>query len=126
MPAPTAAAEPLLDPPGVRLASWGLRVLPCGYDIANSVVTVLPRMTTPAARSAATDAESFPECQPSNNGEPNCVGMSVVSIMSLIATGIPSMGDTGVPAAQRAVERSAAARAPSMFSVTKAAICGSQ
>src|SRR6185312_5087618 len=100
MPAPTAAAEPLDDPPGVRLMSCGLRVAPCGCDIANSVVTVLPMMIAPAARSAATEEESFCERQPSISGEPMLVGMSAVSIMSLIATGMPSMGDAGLPAAQ--------------------------
>ena len=126
MPAPTAAAEPLLDPPGVRAVSCGLRVAPKGCAMANSVVTVLPRMIAPAARSAATEAESFCERQPSNSGEPNCVGMSAVSIISLIAIGMPSIGDAGFPAAQRAVERSAAERAPSMFNETKAATRGSQ
>ncbi len=37
----TAAAEPLDEPPGVRLRSCGLRVGP-GCRLANSVVTVLP------------------------------------------------------------------------------------
>ena len=40
-PRPTAAAEPLEDPPGVCAGSCGLRVLP-GVRVANSVVTVLP------------------------------------------------------------------------------------
>ncbi len=53
----TAAAEPLEEPPGVRVASCGLRVLP-GLIAANSVVTVLPRTTAPAARASATQAAS--------------------------------------------------------------------
>ena len=44
--------------------------------------------------------------------------MSAVSMMSLIPTGMPSMGDKVAPAFQRAVDASAAARAP--FKVTKA------
>ena len=63
MPAATAAAEPLLDPPGVRLRSHGLRV-PAGWVAANSVVTVLPMMIAPASRNAATVAASRPDCQP--------------------------------------------------------------
>src|SRR6202008_2939553 len=51
MPGAPAAAEPLLDPPGVRLGSCGLRV-PRGCVAANSVVTVLPTITAPAARNA--------------------------------------------------------------------------
>src|SRR5688572_7667214 len=54
---PTAAAEPLEDPPGVRLGSNGLRVLP-GYWLANSVVTVLPIRIAPALRPSATHAAS--------------------------------------------------------------------
>ena len=94
MPAATAAAEPLLDPPGVRWGSQGLRV-PRGSVAANSVVTVLPRMTAPASRSAATAAASRPPRQPANRGEPCSVGMSAVSMMSLMPTGMPSMADKG-------------------------------
>ena len=54
----TAAAEPLDEPPGVRRMSCGLVVLP-GVTAANSVVTVLPRMTAPASRANATHAASF-------------------------------------------------------------------
>ena len=53
-PAPTAAAEPLLEPPGVRLGSCGLVVGALVKDAANSVVVVLPRMIAPASRSACT------------------------------------------------------------------------
>ena len=48
MKSPTAAAEPLEEPPGVRAGSWGLWVLP-GWRLANSAVTVLPSSTPPAA-----------------------------------------------------------------------------
>src|SRR5215831_6997025 len=78
IPAATAAAEPLLDPPGVRRKSCGLWV-PRGSVAANSVVTVLPTMTAPASRSAATLAPSRSERQPANSGEPFSVGMSAVS-----------------------------------------------
>jgi hypothetical protein len=49
IPAATEAAEPLDDPPGVCATFHGLRV-PRGSDAANSVVTVLPRMTAPAGK----------------------------------------------------------------------------
>ena len=45
--------KPLDEPPGVRSRSCGLRVGP-GVKQANSVVTVLPTITAPAARSRAT------------------------------------------------------------------------
>src|SRR3954466_1309254 len=48
IPAPTEAAEPLLDPPGVRVASCGLVVDANGWLDANSVVVTLPRMIAPA------------------------------------------------------------------------------
>ena len=57
MKSPTAAAEPLEEPPGVCVGSWGFLVLP-GCRLANSVVTVLPRRTPPAARVMATQAAS--------------------------------------------------------------------
>ena len=112
MPAATDAAEPLDEPPGVRAVSQGLRV-PRGSDAANSVVTVLPMMTAPASRSARTQAASFSERQPANSAEPISVGMSTVSIMSLMPTGIPSIGETrlaGAPALGRALRRGARRR----------------
>src|SRR6267143_102367 len=57
MPAATAAAEPLEEPPGVWPGWCGLRVLP-GVRVANSVVTVLPMMTAPAARRRSVTAAS--------------------------------------------------------------------
>jgi hypothetical protein len=108
MPQPTAAAEPLLDPPGVRSGSHGLRV-PRGSLAANSVVTVLPGMTAPASRKAATLAASPPVSQkPVNSGEPCPVGMSAVSMMSLMPIGMPSIGESGRLARHRSVEASAA------------------
>ena len=55
--APTAAAEPEEEPPGVCPASKGLVVGP-GCEPPNSVVTVLPSTTAPAWRSAQTAALS--------------------------------------------------------------------
>ena len=124
MPDATAAADPLLDPPGVRRVSHGLRV-PRGTVAANSVVTVFPSITAPAARSAATLAASRPERQSANSGEPICVGMSAVSMMSLTPIGIPSMRDSGFPLRQRSVERSAAAIAASTSMCTNAPTPGS-
>ena len=124
MPAATPAAEPLLDPPGVRRRSCGLRV-PRGSVAANSVVTVLPTITAPASRNATTLAASRSERQPTNSGEPFSVGMSTVSMMSLMPIGMPSICESGLPSRQRAVDWSAAARAPSRLRCTKAPIFGS-
>src|SRR5690606_37548579 len=53
MPAPTAAPEPLEEPPGVRFSSNGFVVGP-GSRKPNAVVTVLPRIMAPASHSALT------------------------------------------------------------------------
>src|SRR5687768_12832936 len=119
MPAPTAAADPLDDPPGVRFESNGFLVGPDRL-IANSVVTVLPRMTAPPRRSAATHAASCPDRHPRYNGEFIWVGMSAVPMMSLTATGQPSTGESGFPALYRRVAASALLRAAARLSVTKA------
>ena len=64
MPAATAAAEPPLDPPGVRSTSHGLRVTPQVTDSVNghrpsSGIVVLPTTTAPAARSRRTTSASL-------------------------------------------------------------------
>src|ERR1700737_2686643 len=62
-PAATAAAEPPLDPPGVRSRFHGLRVTPSARDAVNATApnsgaAVLPTGTAPAARRRATWGES--------------------------------------------------------------------
>src|SRR5688572_22181862 len=62
-PAATAAALPPDDPPGVRLGSHALRVMPHAFvfvkfNVPNSGAAVLPIGTPPAARSRATWIES--------------------------------------------------------------------
>ena len=87
----TAAAEPLDEPPGVRVRSCGLRVGP-GCRLANSVVTVLPSSTPPALRDSATQAASRSGWRPLWIGVPHSVGMSKVSMMSLTPNGTPASG----------------------------------
>ena len=65
----TAAAEPLDEPPGVCRRLSGCDVGP-GSRFANSVVTVLPRITAPASRSAATQAASSAGMKPAQAREP--------------------------------------------------------
>ncbi len=96
MPAPTAAAEPLEEPPGVCSGLCGLRVLP-GEKYAHSVVTVLPRITAPAARSIATTAASARGVRPLCSAQPFSVGMSTVSMMSFRPTGTPCSAPMGLP-----------------------------
>ena len=77
-------------------------------------------MTAPASRNAWTLAASRSERQPLYSSEPICVGMSAVSMMSLMPTGMPSIGESGLPSRQRCVDCAAASRAAATFSVTKA------
>src|SRR5258708_34073086 len=58
-PPATAAAEPLLDPPGVCAGLCGLRVGP-GEKYANSVVTDFPTISAPAPLSLETLSASGP------------------------------------------------------------------
>ena len=62
---------------------------------ANSVVVAFPTMIAPASRSACTDAESRRVLVPVQSGEPWPVGMSIVSMVSLTAIGMPSIGESG-------------------------------
>ena len=62
------------------------------------MVTVLPRMTAPAERSAAMQAASASGWRPLKNAEPCSVGMSAVSMMSLMPTGTPCSGPMPLPA----------------------------
>ena len=55
--AATHAAEPEEEPPGVCPIWRGLRVA-AGVRLASSVVTVLPMITAPAVRRAATQVAS--------------------------------------------------------------------
>ena len=123
--AATAAAEPEDEPPGVRSGSKGLVVGP-GWAPPSSAVTVLPRMTAPARRSAHTAALSRFGKLPRKAAQPNSVGMSLVSSRSLTPTGMPSAGESARPAFHRAPLASAAARAPASFRVTKARTTGSR
>src|SRR5256886_16145907 len=94
MPVATAAAEPLEDPPGVCAGLCGFRVLP-GARTANSVVTVLPMITAPAARSIATTLASRDGVRPAQSTDPFSVGISAAARQSLTATPPPGRGPTG-------------------------------
>ena len=98
-PAATAAAEPPLEPPGVRSVSHGLRVTPHVIDSVNghrpsSGIVVLPMTIAPAARSRRTTSESRGarwEIAP----VPRLVISPPMSISSLTAIGTPCSGPAG-------------------------------
>ena len=88
MPAATAAAEPLDDPPGVRAELWGLVVGPA-RAIAYSVETVVPMMTAPAVRSRCTTIASREGVRNRCTSVPSVHLRPATSIVSLTAIGIP-------------------------------------
>src|ERR1700674_4431029 len=90
MRAATAAADPPDEPPATRVASHGLRVGPkaeCSVDepMANSSRFVLPTTAHPALRRRATAVPSNGETNLGRMREPHVVGMSLVTMLSLIA-----------------------------------------
>ena len=58
MPVATEIADPPLEPPGMRVGSWGLRLCGVVTPRANSWVLALPTITAPARRSMATAGAS--------------------------------------------------------------------
>ncbi len=124
-PAATAAAEPPLEPPGVRSRSHGLRVTPQVADSVNghrpsSGIVVLPTTTMPASRSRRTTSASE-GARRVIAPVPRLVTWPSRSISSLTASGTPSSGPSS-PARRRASASSAsrsarsAETAPNAFS----------
>src|SRR5205085_4996757 len=85
--AATAAAEPPLEPPGMRSGAQGLRVGPKAEfsheaPMANSSMFVLPISTASAARSRTTTVASYGGRKFSSIRETQVVGSSVVQRLS--------------------------------------------
>ena len=122
-PAATAAAEPPLDPPGVRDVSQGLRVGPNRLGsvvtpIANSGVFVLPNTIRPAALYLATNSESRSGMNSPRNSLPSVNRTPAYSARnSLSRKGTPVNGPVGIGA-------EAAFRAISYIGVTTALMVG--
>src|SRR5262245_21592658 len=91
IPHATAAALPLLLPPGVRCRFHGFRV-GGGSKLANAVVTVLPINTAPACRNLSTTAQSRRATLLAQSLDPAAVGQSKTSNISLTPTGMPCSG----------------------------------
>src|SRR5689334_556229 len=94
MRAATAAAEPPDDPPATQSRFHGLRVGPkaeCSVDepMANSSRLVLATMDHPVARRRCTTVASKGETKSGRMRDPHVVGMSVVTMLSLMAMGLP-------------------------------------
>ena len=125
-PAATAAADPPLEPPGVRSRFHGLRVTPQALvlvklSVPNSGAAVFPTGTAPAARNRATWTESAATPpRPMYGNEPCEVGMPAQSSRSFTPNGTPANGPGSWPAATCSSTRAAAAPARSGSTWTKA------
>src|ERR1700722_14701980 len=126
-PADRPAAEPELDPDGLRSSAYGFAVWPPSVDqplvervdrkFAHSDRFALARMTAPAARSRETMNASG-GLAPSSAGEPAVAGSPATWTLSLIRTGIPSRGPRGRPARQAASHAAAWSRASGLTAIT--------
>ena len=114
-----AAAEPLLEPPGVKSTFKGLRVAD-GSNEANSVVTVLPRRIAPAWRNWAATGASAAAGAALVSFDPARVGNPFTSTISLMPIVTPANGPSGRPAAIAASSSRAARRAPKPSTTTQA------
>src|SRR5829696_4862594 len=97
MRAATAAADPPLDPPGVRVTSQGFFVGPSeefsvDEPIANSSRLVLPMMIAPACSRRSTTVALYGGIKPARIFDDAVVGTPAVHMLSLIAIGTPCMG----------------------------------
>ena len=114
--AATPAAEPELDPDGLRSSAYGLAVWPPSVDqplvecverkLAHSDRLALPMITAPASRSLVTRNASGGSADRSA-GEPAVVGIPATWTLSLTRTGMPSSGPRG-PLRARAASLAAA------------------
>ena len=124
IPAATAAADPLDDPPGVCSRFLGFFVGP-GWNVANSVVTVLPKITAPRSRRRRTMVASATAYRPSCKGLPQAVGKSMVSMMSFTAIGTPYNGPGVSPRPRCRFRCSACKRTTSSSRQAKTCNCSS-
>ena len=114
--AATAAPVPPLDPPGLRVGSYGLRVCPPAeltvvMPYASSCMFALPMMTAPAAFSRATWKASSGGYHPASAIAPAVVGRPATSKLSLTTTGMPCSGPRGPDAARSRSSASASSNA---------------
>src|SRR5205807_10299410 len=97
MRADTAAAEPPLEPPGMRSSAHGLRVGPnaefsVDEPIANSSQLVLATRIAPAASSRDTTVASYGGTYCSSMRDEAVVRTPRVQRLSFTATGTPASG----------------------------------
>jgi hypothetical protein len=94
MPVATATASPLLDPPGVRVGSQGLRVAPWRLESVCQRSSRSGRLVraigiAPTARNRATAGASSVATSPASARTPRVVGVPARSWFSFTVTGTP-------------------------------------
>ena len=114
--AATAAPVPPLDPPGLRVGSYGLRVCPPAeltvvMPYASSCMFALPMTTAPAAFSRATWKASSGGYHSASAIAPAVVGRPATSKLSLTTTGMPCSGPRAPDAARSRSSASASSSA---------------
>src|SRR5579884_2091412 len=102
-PAATRAAEPLDDPPVVRLGSWGLRTGPVAAvwlaaERHMSSHADLPVIRPPASRILVTTVASKSGTNGPITAEPLVIGTPATATLSLMAMVRPASGPSGAPA----------------------------
>src|SRR5439155_6433913 len=105
-PAPTAAPEPLDEPPAQRCGFQGFRpgpenvALACRYPKppAISIIANFAANTAPASRSRSITAASKSKCCSLNGGAPHVVGQPFVTSKSFAPYGIPCNAPRSRPA----------------------------
>src|SRR5216684_630834 len=118
--AATAAADPPLDPPGVRSSAHGFRAGPnaeFSFDdpIANSSQLVFPTTTAPAASSRDTTVASYGGTKVSRMRDDAVVRRPFVQRLSLSAAGTPASGASRHRSRSRSID---AARASARSAAT--------
>src|SRR5436190_4369391 len=127
--ADTPAADPELDPDGLRSSTYGFLVSPPRplhplvdlepRKFAHSLKFVFPKITAPASRSFATINASRGATDPKSASDPAVVIIrSCVSILSLIKTGTPCSGPRGPFALRSSSIFRASLSASALISIT--------
>ncbi len=108
----SAAADPPLDPPGVRSSDHGLPTWSVDPPAAHSCVCRCPTSTAPVARRRAHTSESASGARSTARLEA-VSGRPATAYRSFNPSGMPHKGDQASPTASRVSAASAAATASS-------------
>src|SRR5215218_162075 len=101
-PAATRAADPLEEPPVIRVRSYGLRTGPVSQvwlppEKQSDSHTDLPKIVPPASRIRSTTVASTSGTYPSSATVPFIIGRPATATLSLTTTVFPASGPSGAP-----------------------------